>query len=397
MSIISKRLIAVVIILLFAAGCHKWDDYKKYQTGGELTYPGKGDTVIINSGDRRIQIDWKLSTDPAVVRYKLYWNDQADSLQGEIPESAIGNTFSITVEDLTEGNYNFTLYAVNAAGDLSAPSVFSGRVYGDSYRSSLLNRPLSEIRYAGGDLILTWGNPDTVNISTQIQYTTITSETEVLVLDPDSSETVITNWKLGTPLYYQSYYKPNSAAIDTFATMGSDSVIVENILVDKSTWKKAPMPTDVDTDAYGSDLSYIWDGSPGGFPQVYHSASGTMPQHFTFDMGAVYSDLTAFSEAGRSDCACHNPDHFQVWGIADTTGAATALPSDDAGWEAESVAKGWTLLTTVTRTDDGIAPFKVELPAGLPPVRFIRIRVLHTVDDHTSESHMSEVSFWYNP
>lgn len=393
----NKFLIPAVLVLLIAAGCKKWNDYQKYQTGGELTYPGGVDSVVVSSGNSRIKVDWKLSPDPNVTRYKLYWNDKQDSLEGTIPETTIGNKFSILVDGLSEGSYNFILYTLNSSGDLSVPSFFSGRVVGESYVNSLLNRAPAKIDFADDRLTIHWGVPDTVNVGTEIRYTNTMGQVEKLILDPDSSQVVISDWKRRTPLYYQSYYKPNSAAIDTFSVSYSDSIIVKDILVDKTKWKKSPMSTDVQTDFFGTDLSKIWDGLPGGYPNIYHSAEGTMPQHFTFDMGASYADLTAFEAIGRQDCACSNPVEIQVWGIADTTGAATALAPDDAGWEAESVAKGWSLLTTMVRTDNGVAPFRVQMPAGLPAVRFIRIRVMKTVDNNPAATHMSEVTFWYNP
>ncbi len=138
-------------------------------------------------------------------------------------------------------------------------------------------------------------------------------------------------------------------------------------------------------------------GALGGYPNIYHSADGTMPQHFTFDLGRIYEGLSSFESAGRQDCPCHNPDKLEVWGIADTTNAITTLASNDPGWAAQSVSKGWTLLTTVERNDNGIAPYKVDITPGKPPVRFIRIRILHVIDDHASESHLSEVSFWIKP
>src|SRR5690606_19949139 len=121
-----------------------------------------------------------------------------------------------------------------------------------------------------------------------------------------------------------------------------------------------------------------------------------MPHHFSFDLGTTYDELTGFTEWGRTDFADHNPTELEVWGIADTTGAATELPAGDAGWADESLTKGWTLLTTITRSDDGIAEVEADIDSGHPPVRFVRFRVLKNAGN-TDYSHMSEISFFYNP
>jgi hypothetical protein len=112
-------------------------------------------------------------------------------------------------------------------------------------------------------------------------------------------------------------------------------------------------------------------------------------------MGQLYNELTHVEITGRN--CCNNPDHFEVWGIADITNAATTLPGNDAGWKDEAIAKGWTLLQDVTRTDDGIAPFKVNLKADIPAVRYIRIRVLHVTSGDGNYSNISELSFWARP
>jgi hypothetical protein len=69
------------------------------------------------------------------------------------------------------------------------------------------------------------------------------------------------------------------------------------------------------------------------------------------------------------------------------------LPMMAAG-PAEMQAKGWTLLKEVKRTDDGKAAFKVNFDTGLPPVRYIRIRVKHVTNGDSNYSNMSEITFW---
>jgi len=109
-------------------------------------------------------------------------------------------------------------------------------------------------------------------------------------------------------------------------------------------------------------------------------------------MGKIYNNLSILEETGRN--CCHNPDQFEVWGIADISNAATTLPANDAGWKDEAIRKGWTLLLDAVRTDDGSAAKKFELIKNPPPVRYIRIRVKHNANGDTNQSNMSELSFW---
>jgi hypothetical protein len=388
-------LLAGVCLLIAMAACHKWDDYKKYQAGGEKKYPGKGDSVIVQSGKNKVLITWLLNADPGVTKYKLYWNGRTDSMTGAIPSNAIGDTFKIVVDRLAEGLYNFELCSLDNSGNLSVANIFTGKAIGAIYQNSLLNRTVASSDYSSNIVVLNWNVPDTINIATQIKYISTNGDSASVVLSPDSSKIQIGDWKTGTKIYYRSSYKPDRSVIDTFYVTQYDSLTV-TAQVDKSLWKQVNLPNDVVTNAYGTDLSYIWDGQPGGYPDIYHTDEKSIPHHFTFDFGKIYNNLSQFAEWGRQDCSCHNPDDFEVWGIADTANAATTLQAGDPGWLAESVAKGWTLLTNVKRTDDGIAEVISPIAGNPPPVRYIRIRVLHTVDNALG-SHMSEVSFWYIP
>jgi hypothetical protein len=165
--------------------------------------------------------------------------------------------------------------------------------------------------------------------------------------------------------------------------------------LNKALFSEVHLPNDVNVYESGTSVSKLWDGSvgPQGYPNIYHSdGNSAIPHHFTFDLGQVFENLAQLEETGR-DC-CNNPDSFEVWGIDDLTDAETTLPGNDPGWKDEAIAKGWTLLREVTRNDDGKAPFKVDLLEGAPPVRYIRIRVLHVTTNDSYYSNMSELTFW---
>lgn len=158
-------------------------------------------------------------------------------------------------------------------------------------------------------------------------------------------------------------------------------------------------------DAYkyncNTTMDWLWDGKPGRYPRVFHTAKGsTMPHTFTFDLGRIYTNLVQMEQWGRMDPRDRpfsNPIHFEVWGIeGDITNAIPDLPADAPNWKDATINKGWTLLADVVRKDNGIDGIKIDLIKNAPPVRFIRIRVLETIDQNAQGmSHMSELSFWY--
>jgi hypothetical protein len=205
----------------------------------------------------------------------------------------------------------------------------------------------------------------------------------------------MTDYKLGTPVLYRSNYIPVLNALDTFSVLRYDTFprIYTFVQCNKALFAKVHLINDANPYQSSTDIDKLWDGttSPQGYPDIWHSDGASIPHVITFDMGAVYSNLAQMEETGRN--CCHNPDQFEVWGIPDLTGAITTLPADNSGWTAESISKGWTLLQTVTRTDAGTNPLKVDLMSNPPPVRYVRIRILH-VTSGASYSNMSELTFW---
>lgn len=387
----------LVFGLFFIFSCKREDSFKQFLAGGEKIYPGAVTGVKTYSGNKRVMLKWVTGIDNRINSYKVFWNNGNDSIQLDASNYKAGDTVTCYINNLAESNYTFTVNSYDVAGNKSVakelPPVI---VYGPQYQSTLLNRSIKNVNYSDAGKILTinWGVPDTINISTEISFTDTLGISKTMALGSDASVSVIP-WRLGTKIYYKSAYKPVNDALDTFSVTHRDSVLVQNIPVSKALWKKVNLPNDIAADGYGTNLAYIWDGVPGGYPNIYHSEGGSIPHHFTIDMGGLYQ-LSMFEETGRQDCACHNPVDFEVWGIADTASASTILPGNDPGWKNESINKGWVLLGEVIRTDNGVTPYKVNLTNNTATVRYIRIRVLKTRDNNI-ESHMSEISFWYNP
>ncbi|WP_431294565.1 DUF4998 domain-containing protein [Pedobacter sp. P26] len=395
---INSILMVFMIIAVFC-GCSKDAlDYRKYLDGKERIYPGFPGKVAAAPGNYRVKLNWKASPDPSVTRYKIFWNNSADSLEMVAPDRAITDV-SVIISKLVEYNYSFTIYSYDKAGNKSVPVQISNvKVYGDSYKSSLTNRFLvSADPYQLDDsgITLNFEKPDTINIATEIRYTYKDGTIHKSSLSPDQNSIRLADYKTGTKIYFRSAYVPVKSAIDTFYTADYDSLSNIMVPVDKSLFRPLKLANDVGTYSGETSLSKLWNGNkaPTGYPDIFHSDDESpLPHHFTFDMGKAIANLAQFEIIGR-DC-CNNPTKFEIWGIADLTGAETQSPGNSAGWTAESKGRGWTLIKTVERSDDGSAPFKVALPDGLPAMRYIRIRVIEVASGDAYYSNISEISFW---
>lgn len=393
-------IITLITILLFSCS-RKPTDYRSLLQGQEIIYPGAVGAVSIYPGNSRLQLSWHPSPDPSITRYVIYWNNSADSLVIPANKHNPSDTITCQISNLQEYIYTLYIYSYDNAGNKSiATEIDNVRVYGSIYQNNLHNRPVNTdtpfvVGSNGTDVTLKFLIPDSINITTSIKYTNSTGTVQQLALSPDSSSILLHDFKFGTSVLYRSSYIPKTGAIDTFYVSAYDTFpqIFKVTECAKSLFKECHLPNDVNA-GFGTSMTELWDGStsPKGYPDIFHSdGSSPLPAHFTFDLGTTYNNLTRVQEIGRN--CCHNPTDFEVWGIADTTGAETTLPGNDPGWKNESISKGWTLLKEVIRSDDGIAPLNSDLIANPPSVRFIRIRVLKTTDD-PSYFNISQFTFW---
>lgn len=392
--------------------CIKRDtEYKNFLKGKELVYPGVANNPNSKPGNLRVELLWNPSPDPSVTKYVIFWNNRADSLVFSSTNHNPTDTLKVIVPNLNEYSYSFTVYSYDGQGNKSIPiDINNVKVYGPNYQSGLVNRAFKVANpytvSPDGNVTLNFYKIDTAsetfsfayNTSTTVRYTNRDGQAVQKLLYRDSSIT-LTDFKGGSTLDFRSTFVPVKGAIDTFNVNSYTTFpqIFGYAACDKSLFQKVYLPDDMNPYGGDTDVPRLWDGSvgPQGYPDIFHSdGAHPLPQTLTFDMGKVYNSLTQIEETGRN--CCHNPDDFEVWGIADITNAATTLQPNDPGWTDEAIAKGWKLLKEVKRTDDGQAALKFDLDNTSVPVRYIRIRIKHNSDGEGSYTNLSEITMFYN-
>jgi hypothetical protein len=389
--------------LLVGLSCGKKPtDYRAFSGGSEIVYPGVIGNPMVLPGNDRLLLEWHPSSDPSVARYVVYWNNYADSVIVEAVGHNPLDTVKCYINNLSEYSYTFFVSSYDSNGNKSVlTEIDNARVYGSIYQNVLHNRlPDSGTPFvvnSDGSVTLYFAVPDTINITTKIQYTNASGIASVKSIPPDSNSVTLPGYLAGAPVLYQSSYIPVRGAIDTFYTVKADTFppIFKLVQCDKSLFAEMTLPADMGLYESDTRVSRLWDGSvgPQDFPNVFHSdGANALPQTLSFDMGKVYKNLGVIEETGRT--CCNNPSDFEVWGIADTTGAIPTLASNDPGWKAQSIAKGWTELTEATRSDDGSAAMKFNFIPNPPPIRFIRIRVLADANGEMHYVNIAELTFW---
>lgn len=225
-----------ILVCCIIAACKKMDStYKEFIVPGGITYTGKITSPLVYTGKGRVKIAWLRGADPTVVKTRIYWNSQLDSI--EVATPATGDTISAIVTGLQEKQYNFVVKTFDAKGNKSVPVELLGESFGSRYESLLLARPIvaGEID-ASGLLTIQWGNANLSGgaYATDVKYTDVNNQEQVKRFLVAESVSTITDYKVGTVYQYRTVYIPGARGIDSFFTPYVNQYVSAKI--NKSTW-----------------------------------------------------------------------------------------------------------------------------------------------------------------
>lgn len=353
------------------AGCRKMDDnYKDYIVKGGIVYPGKPVSVSIYPGNNRARITWLRGTDPKVVKARIFWNNYTDSVELDIPEKT--DTVKYTFQSLPEGDYTFNIRTYDEHYNSSVPVEISGRVFGDTYGATLLNRPVTANELAfSGTLKINWGTADTVNgaIGTEVRYTNAAGAETIARFDIGAPSSVITDYKPGTTYQFRTMYLPDSLAIDTFYTAYEASR--SEFKISKQGWTAYANSYEPSGQLPNGAPEKVIDDNPATYWHSVHTSPSPRYPHWIV-VGTVNTvELTRIELTSRSDYYREDFTAFKIEGSMD--------------------ANTWTELGSFTMPDL-TGPQSFNIP-GKPQVKFIRI---YMTAGPTIHSHLAEFSAFGN-
>lgn len=314
----------LLLMFFFLVSCKK----KKIDPIDEsaATTIGNVTALSINSGKSRVKLSWKqpaASANVSIAKYRVFWNNNTDSL--ELPAPAPTENVTTIINNLTEGNYSFFVYAYNNKGNKSQGTSVTGQVYADKYEASLANRPVDQVAHTAmnGAAIISWKNAAAGAVHTEVTFTDSQGATHKVNVLPTTASTTLTAYKTGSAFSFRTAYLPQTSAIDTFHTAYSTMVV--NLAGQVEEDKYASMinlEADGPGDTYGL-INRILGGTAYEVPDCGHPVP-----HITeeFDNGLNKNVFAFFAHVALDDDRCGATDRqrteIKTYGSSPSAGKA---------------------------------------------------------------------------
>ena len=280
---------------LIYISCSDMDSIHEEYLNGEIIYAGKLDTLKIRPGYYRAQLEGYtqfLGTSNQII---IEFDDEM--LSFPIAEN-LSDIYSVIIEELDEGSYEFDVYTQDPNGNLSVSQVVAGNVIGDEF--ILDQNPREVLDYSfepEGNYVNFYGNAE----SEFVIYTLIDYENEEdeIVRDTlffEDNRVKLINLKPLGSMQTTSVIQSGLNGIDSIALEPQEYTLPDlpYTELNKDFIRLVHMPSDNPGTFNGANPDqYLFDGD-GSFNGVdlysFHSGPSSMPHHFTVDLG-VKTDL----------------------------------------------------------------------------------------------------------
>ena len=397
-----QKIKPVIVITLFLAtltGCNDMESKHEAYLTGEKVYAGKLDSLTVYSGYERVKITGQTRFLGQADKCFVEWGNQ-------IREFPIANnrgaTVDIIIDGLQERNYEFKVYTKDPDNNKSVIQTCTGKAMGSVFKESQMNRRIVNLTFVNGYFSALWADKAESEyvVFTNFSYEKSNGTIEQVRIMPDDESTALTGWKAGGKIEIQSAVVTGDMGFDTIQLPLAESSLPPSSVfaLNKANFKVVRLTKDTPGDGYSGVMTGMWDNRKGSDGNSrYHTRDGEgVPHTLTFDVG-VYTTIDHIEVTGRQGYNNWNPSRIQFWGCSEIEGKDTELPAADAGWEQESLDKGWKLLIDKQLADpyENMITFDKSLTQD---VRYIRIRVMEVVGPPTSGSAaygcIQELSIW---
>lgn len=230
-----KKIYIIIISLLvgISYSCtDALDNIQDYLDKGETIYVGKLDSLKAFSGRNKIKIEGQMLYGVNQVKCIINWRDpislEMDSREFPIVREKAGETFEFLLDNLEEGQYDFSVVTYDKEDNQSIPTRVSAYSYGERYQENLRNRiirnltPSQELNEQNQ---LEWVANIEWNISRgdgiircSAEYELENGEFATVSIPVEDNITRLKNFKSGGMFRYYTEFMPDEESLDIFTT-----------------------------------------------------------------------------------------------------------------------------------------------------------------------------------
>jgi len=388
-----KFLNLVLASSLIYISCSDMDSIHDEYLNGEIIYAGKLDTLKIRPGYYRAQLEGYTQFLGTSNQITIEYEDQIISYP---IEENLSDIFSVIIEDLEEGSYEFNVYTQDPNGNLSVSQTVAGNVIGDEFISDQNPREVLDYSFQpDGNYVNFYGNAESeFVIYTLIDYENEENEIITDTLFYEDNRVKLINLKplgsmITTSVIQSGLFGIDSIALEPLEYTLPDLPYTE---INKDFIRLVNMPSDNPGTYNGADPEqYLFDGdgfSTANAVNTYHSGPNSIPHHFTVDLG-VKTDLrkvklNLVDPTLNSD---NNPTEIQIWGRDNI-----AFSQTPSGTESEFISVGWQLLYEGEIDGLNENSHSFIIPPASSQMRYIRYRVTGSVGGQSAQ--LKELTFY---
>ncbi|WP_316752707.1 DUF4998 domain-containing protein [Pedobacter gandavensis] len=207
-------LLLLVLIVSFSFSCRKKSVVDIEQpvvvekAGDLMSYPGRN----------RIKLSWKAPVNVELQKFKISWGS-GDQESKELPFSKGMDNADLILEGLKEGDYTFSVVAIDTKGNSSEKTTVSGHAYGDKYEAGLVHRAIKDAVFNEGKkaVLINWNGAGSEMTGMDFKYTDAADALQTVAVAELSDNTTLTNFKSGNTFEYRTSFQP-AGSIDVFYT-----------------------------------------------------------------------------------------------------------------------------------------------------------------------------------
>ena len=388
-----KFLNLVLASSLIYISCSDMDSIHDEYLNGEIIYAGKLDTLNIRPGYYRAQLEGYTQFLGTSNQITIEYEDQIISYP---IEENLSEIFSVIIEDLEEGSYEFNVYTQDPNGNLSVSQTVAGNVIGDEFISDQNPREVLDYSFeSDGNYVNFYGNAESeFVIYTLIDYENEENEMITDTLFYEDNRVKLINLKplgsmITTSVIQSGLFGIDSIALEPLEYTLPDLPYTE---INKDFIRLVNMPSDNPGTYNGADPDqYLFDGdgfSTANAVNTYHSGPSSIPHHFTVDLG-VKTDLrkVKLNLVDPTLNADNNPTEIQIWGRDNI-----AFSQTPSGTASEFLNVGWQLLYEGEIDGLNENSHSFIMPPVSSRMRFIRYRVTGSVGGQSAQ--LKELTFY---